>query len=187
MDRQQLQLLREYQDGAWDEWDTQTRPRLLKFFVFHGVGREESSDLTQETLRRVARRIALFPIEDHERLEAWVFTIARHVYVGWVRTRKRRPDPVTLEGGREPAVHPDEWVPGEVFDIRDLTPPLQRALAGLSPRQREFFILRHIHGMEPCEIAAKHGCAPGTVYQHLTAAKRRLKTVLESWLGKVVR
>jgi RNA polymerase sigma factor (sigma-70 family) len=186
MDSQELRLLKEMQDGAWRAWDVKTRPGLWRFFVYHGVRREEADDLTQETLRRVASRIRAFPLEDHEKVEGWVYTIAGRVCAEWVRKRIKRPPPLPLDEVRETAALPHEPVTDEVFDVRDLAPPLRRALAKLSPRQHTFFILRHIHGMEPCEIAARHGCTAGTVYQTLTTAKRRLRDKLEGLLGEAV-
>ncbi len=58
---------------------------LSKFF-YGRVPSVDAEDLLQECYLKVSR--GLPELEDHERLSAWVFTIARNVVVDYFRTKK---------------------------------------------------------------------------------------------------
>jgi RNA polymerase sigma factor (sigma-70 family) len=185
MEEHQLELLKRYDRDAWERWDREIRPRLRLFFIGLRATRSEVyDDLTQETLRKVARRISTFRDGDHLYFEAWVYRTARRTYLDWVRSSVRSRETGLVNEGQEPSVDPDLRSLEDGFDTRDLNPALHWALSRLSPRQRAFFIDRHVHGLEPRRIAIREGCAPGTVYQTLAEAKKKLRDLLAARKGK---
>ena len=87
--------------------------------------------------------------------------------VGWVRFDLDVHD----RAGREPA--PDAVVAGEQLRQR-----LQRALAGLPPRQREALVLRRYHDLSQRDIAAAMGTSEGAVESLLVRALETLRREL---------
>lgn len=82
-----------------------------------------------------------------------------------ISTRGRLPDPVD-------AAHRGE--------VREL---LRTALARLSPREREAFVLRDLEGLATADVAERLGIEAGTVRSLLTLARRRLRRLLGPALG----
>lgn len=140
----------------------------------------DAEDLYQATLMKVAEGMRGYRHQGS--FEAWVFRIARNVFLD--RQKKRRVDEAPLPE-RLP-VHHD---PGG----RLLTGSFERALAeavdGLTPKLREVFVLRHHAELSFKEIAEVLQAPLGTVLARMTYAMRALRPRLEGWrrerLGEV--
>lgn len=136
-------------------------------------------------MRRFAARLAPWP-ESEELLQdavaaAWKhrqrFDPARGTARAWLlaivadhdRRRRRRRALPTSSLKAEPAAPTDE---------RDLD--LERAIAGLSVRQRQALTLHYYLDLPVAEIAAVMDCREGTVKATLAAARSRLRERLEA-------
>jgi RNA polymerase sigma-70 factor (ECF subfamily) len=100
-----------------------------------------------------------------------LLAIARNLMIDWFRRSDRidlTPDlPEDLEG--DEALRPS-----------GVEPELERALAGLSDREREVIALRFGGDMSGAEIAALVSLSVDNVHQILSRALRKLRTQLES-------
>jgi len=171
-------------------------PRILSFFLHHGISRLEAEDLTQETLLRAYRRIDL--LRDEATLNTWLLTIASNIWKNQLRYQsasKRRGETFSI-------AHLDslEGVEGEAAEIApDLRsvpqiPPerpesleavlgeerrkiLEEALENLPGQMRRILLLR-AHGLTYREIAAAMNLSVDTVGAHISQAKSRLRTKL---------
>ncbi len=68
--------------------------------------------------------------------------------------------------------------PEEVAHSRELAEMLRTALAALTPREREAFVLRDLSGNSTAETAKTLGVTEATVRSLLTLARRRLRKLL---------
>ncbi len=139
-------------------------------FVLRRVGsRPLAEDLTQEAFLRAWRARRSFREETSVR--GWLVAIAANVVRDDARRRRRRvaevPEPEHLD---VPAFDdPAERVSGNESLVA-----LRDALAALSPRQREMFLLRERDGLSYADIAAALQCPVGTVMSGLSRARARL-------------
>jgi DNA-directed RNA polymerase specialized sigma24 family protein len=121
--------------------------------------RTESEDVAQETMARALvrwRRVA-----DHA--EPWVVRVAGNLAIDHARKRSRRR---ALPGTDVPG--PD----GRYID-------LQRALLGLSARQRDVVVMRYLADLPEVDVAATLKCSVGTVRTHAARGLAALRRMLE--------
>ncbi|MEQ8764001.1 MAG: sigma-70 family RNA polymerase sigma factor [Planctomycetota bacterium] len=83
------QFVQEDRPDLFFEIDQRYRPILLGFARRSGFSAEESEDIAQETLMRVAKSAAQFD-SSKGRLKSWLFQIARNCVVDAHRSRGRR-------------------------------------------------------------------------------------------------
>lgn len=79
---------------------------------------------------------------------------------------------------RDPTPEPDRRHHG-----REIEKHLRRALATLSRRSAEIFVLRYFEGLDNTEIANQLGTSTGTVAVTLHRAKARLREHMEPFMG----
>lgn len=125
--------------------------------------RAEAEDVAQEAL---ARAFVHWP-RVHTYAEPWVVRVAGNLAIGSWRKNRR------LRGLTDTDLTAEVGGPGaDRVELR-------RALGGLSRRQREVVVLRHLAGFSEKETAAALGCSPGSVKQHgsrgLAALKEQLR------------
>jgi RNA polymerase sigma-70 factor (ECF subfamily) len=65
---------------------------------------------------------------------------------------------------------------GEVLELRD---EIERALAALSPEQREAFLLRHVEGLSYEEMVEATGAGVSALKMRVKRASERLKVLLD--------
>ncbi|MGH9394628.1 MAG: RNA polymerase sigma factor [Terriglobales bacterium] len=141
--------------------------RLLRYLTALTANPALAEDLFQETWLRVLERGRQYKPE--HRFEAWLFAIARHLFLDRVR---RKPE-ISLgaadgeEGeGFEPAT-PAAASPYEMFRAEEERQGMQRALMGLSAVHREVLVLRFQEELRLDEIAAITGASLSTVKSRL--------------------
>jgi RNA polymerase sigma factor (sigma-70 family) len=139
------------------------------FFAYRVSRREEAEDLTQTAWERALRA---WPRYDPVRAQplTWLMAIARNLLVDHYRA-DRPTEPIDgdegalgAEGEPEPA---------------GVAPELERALAQLSPREREVIALRYGADLRGPEIAELTDTSLGSVQQALSRALRRLRELME--------
>lgn len=132
-----------------------------------------AEDLLQETFIRVYRGRQAY--QPSSRFRTWLFTIARHLAVDHFRRQQIawEEDPAALDAAvaSERAEHRVE--------ASELVERLERALAQLSPKQREVILLSRFAGMDAAEVARVTDSTPGAVRVELHRALRRLKSLIE--------
>ena len=133
-----------------------------------GLSVHDAEDLTQDVFLRVVRALASY--EDRQMERAWVFRIARNVWLDHLRAR-----------GRAPGVEP--------LDDRQVvtTPPAQvdraaldEALARIGEAEREAFLMREVGGLGYAEIAEATGTTPGAVRSRIHRGRLKLRHTLEN-------
>src|ERR1700688_2696018 len=150
-------------------------------FAYRLTGNEaDARDLTQDAFIRVYRAWRSF--QPGTSFLSWIYRIVTNLYRDELRKRKGRyqeeiPDdnaPQAYGGQRPLAVTPiDDYVE------RQFSEPLSRALALLSPDQRQVVVLADIEEYSYQEIAEIMGCSIGTVRSRLHRARALLRRLVE--------
>jgi RNA polymerase sigma-70 factor, ECF subfamily len=147
------------------------RPRLFSFLARLSRRRDVAEDLLEETWLRLVARCG--DLSDDTCLGAWLFTVARNLYLSWCRHRA-----VDESAGTElvpswPALAPGE-TPFEATSRTETERRLETALALLPARDREVLLLVGVQGFTPSEAAAAFGLAPQALRKRLQRARERL-------------
>ncbi|MGH7729264.1 MAG: sigma-70 family RNA polymerase sigma factor [Vulcanimicrobiaceae bacterium] len=150
-------------------------------FAYRLAGNEsDAADLTQEAFLRVYKAWRSF--QPGTSFLAWIYRIVTNLYRDELRRRKGRyfeeiPEdnaPQRFGGQRPLATTPiDDLVDAELDE------PLSRALAQLSPDQRQVVLLADIEEYSYQEIAEIVGCSIGTVRSRLHRARSLLRRLIE--------
>lgn len=142
-------------------------------FVWRMLGDgARSDDLTQEVWLRVVR--GLPRLEAPDRFPAWLFTVARRVVHDELRRSYRAVE-------TDPNVAPDDAAATSDDDgIADLLDRLEidRALAVLTPRDRETVVLFHLGELTLTDVARILEVPTGTVKSRLHRARQQLSEEL---------
>ncbi|MDQ2857441.1 MAG: sigma-70 family RNA polymerase sigma factor [Candidatus Eremiobacteraeota bacterium] len=150
-------------------------------FAFRLTNNEaDARDLTQDAFIRVYRAWRSF--EPGTSFLSWIYRIVTNLYRDELRRRKGRfheeiPEdnaPQEFSGHRPLAVTPiDDYVESQLGE------PMSRALAQLSPDQRQVVILADIEEYSYQEIAEIMACSIGTVRSRLHRARALLRRLVE--------
>ncbi|MEW6448080.1 MAG: sigma-70 family RNA polymerase sigma factor [Bacillota bacterium] len=143
----------------------------LTYRYFSGLGlvREDAEDLAQETL--VAAYLHLDGVRPGK-LKAWLFTVARHKYIDWLR---RAPKGVVLVNFPAEELVDGARGPEEAVLAGAAREAVAAALNRLSPPERALLALKHNLGLSTEEIAAALKTKPNTVKVRLFRARQKFK------------
>ena len=157
---------------------------LTGFFRRQGADHSESEDLAQDVLMRMVQRAATY--ESQERFAAYVFRVARNVWIDSRRRKAARPKPVRLETEDSDAarikIDPIDpgAAPGHKLEVTDEANRVADALAHLSPNHREVFELGVLQELPYVEIGQLLSVPVGTVKSRMFHAMRTLRELLEN-------
>jgi RNA polymerase sigma-70 factor (ECF subfamily) len=144
-------------------------PDVYRFALWLTGNRQEAEDITSDTFVRAWVRIHTIRTET---LKAYLFTIARNIYLEQLRKGKRQ---VALNDVYpDPAPQPDKVVESQLDILR-----VQRFLLILPEIDRAAFVLRVQHQLPCAEIARVLGLS-------LSAAKVKIHRVRKKLLASFV-
>lgn len=152
--------------------------RELQRYLARWIGcRETASDLTQETLLRVAQQ----PEQRGEtNFRAYLYRTAHNLAVDHVRQQKRRLTR-TVPPDQLGDVPDDAPSAERAADARYRLDLLNRAIAELPDLTQRIFVLNRIEGFTYLEVARRLGISESSVQKHLAKAlyhaMQRLKEV----------
>jgi RNA polymerase sigma-70 factor (ECF subfamily) len=126
----------------------------------------DAEDLTQEVFLRVLRGLSRY--EERQTERAWVFRIARNVWIDHLRARDRAPASSPRGDPRGPATPP-----GQVARAA-----LDEALARIGDTEREAFLMREVAGLGYAEIAEATGTTPDAVRSRIHRGRLALRQAL---------
>jgi RNA polymerase sigma-70 factor (ECF subfamily) len=148
-------------------------PRLRRFGTALTGSAADGDDLVQASCERALQRAGQLRAE--ERLDAWMYSIMRSVWIDELRARRvRRHEPIesaeTVVGDR-----------GEDTTEASLTlASVRRALAMLPDDQRTVLVLVCVDGLRYREAADVLGIAVGTVMSRLARGRQALHEKFEA-------
>ena len=145
---------------AFTELMRVAQPHVWRF-VRHILGDDEqAADVTQDTFLRVHRSLPSFRFD--ARFSTWLFRIARHAAVDELRRSGRRQRLVAA------------ITPPEASADGALGTELKAALAALSPRLREAFVVVEVFGLAYQDAGEVLGVPTGTVKSRVFRARLEL-------------
>lgn len=164
--------LRRREPAAAGEFLDRFGPDLLAFLARYTGSRTDAEDLFQDVCLRLVERL---PGYAHRgRFRGWLYTIAANAARDHLRRRAGEAR-VLREAAADGLVAGGE----ATAEIREALERLPGALQGLTPEQREVFLLRTHAGLSFREIAESLGCPLNTALGRMHDAVRRLRDALE--------
>lgn len=162
-----MELVLSGRSDAFEPLVTPYRKALLTMAYRLCHNWEDAGELSQETLIRVYRYLRSFDCS--RSFKNWMLQILVNV---WRNSRKKRPDEEAL---REWAVASPGESPEEEHDRKEVRSQLLACLDGLSPREREVFLLRDIEELSIQETAQALGVSPLSVRVRLSLARKKIR------------
>jgi RNA polymerase sigma-70 factor, ECF subfamily len=145
-------------------------PRIRAMAVVRTRDPDLARDLTQDTLLAVLQAMRKGQVRDGDRIEGFVAGVTRNVINNYRRRSLRHPESPLDEDTPAIAVDDDRDGP----ERRRL---MARALAELTPADRQILLLTLVEGLKPGEIAHKIGVSADVAR---TRKSRALKRILEA-------
>jgi RNA polymerase sigma-70 factor, ECF subfamily len=141
-------------------------------FAYRLTGNEaDASDLTQEAFIRVYRAWRSF--RPGTSFLSWIYRIVTNLHRDELRRRKGRYQEEIPDDGALPSVEPiEEYVESH------LSESVAKALAELSPEQRQIVLLADVEECSYQEIGKIVGCSVGTVRSRLHRARGQLRNLV---------
>jgi len=148
------------------------KDQLYNYLFWMTGNRTEAEDVLQETFLRYYKYGD--PVENPK---AWLFKVARNVYLKRQRKRSRE---VSLELVEANPVLPGMQV---ALEREELIRKVREGLRRLKDHHREVIILRYMEGLSYEEMAAVLGENVGTIKSRLNRAKEKLREKLILYMG----
>jgi RNA polymerase sigma factor (sigma-70 family) len=151
-------------------------PRIRAYLLKLTRDRQAAEDLMQETMLAIWRKAGQFD-PGRGQASAWIFTIARNIWIdAWRKQKRPAIDP------DDPALTPDpEPDAPERMELKQSGAALHAALKTLPPEQVELIRLSFFDEASHSTIAAQTGLPIGTVKSRIRLAFGRLRAALEEF------
>ena len=140
-------------------------PRLRRYAMTLTRSASEAEDLAQAACERALRAQARW--QEGTRLDAWLFSIARNLWIDQLRKRRR-------EGAGEALdLHPElQGEDGRQVTETSLTAgSVQQALEEMPPEQRDLLLLVCVDGLSYRDASDRLSIPIGTVMSRLSRAR----------------
>lgn len=174
MDEKETRLVELVLGGRTDAFEPLVTPyrRLLLTLAYRLCRNvEEAKEISQETLLRAFRYLGSF---DRKRsFKNWLLQIEMNV---WRSLGARAANEGTL---RELAAQNTTEDPGERLAGNEVREKLLACLDGLSPREREVFLLRDLEGRSIKETAGVLRTSEISVRVHLSRARAKIRELVK--------
>jgi RNA polymerase sigma-70 factor, ECF subfamily len=157
--------------SAFNRLYAEQRARVYGFLYRLAGARDRADDLFQETWLRVARSFAGGAAAEVEDEEAWLFTIARNVFLS---ARRARTVETRAAGALTLVPRPAEPTPERLAQAHQGAAALETALAALSEEDRTILWLVAAEDLDQRQVAAIMGIGYAAVRQRLARARARL-------------
>jgi RNA polymerase sigma-70 factor (ECF subfamily) len=167
--------LREGSAAAFDAVHEAFQTRLFTFLLRLCRRRDVAEDLLEETwLRLVKHARGLRP---DTRLAPWLFTVARHLHVSYVRSRVLEDSAAAGLMALWPS-SVERASPFEETAANELQRRIERALASLPAASREAVLLVGVAGLDYADAAEVCGVTPEALRQRVSRARASLALAL---------
>jgi RNA polymerase sigma-70 factor, ECF subfamily len=180
MDAQLMCRVREGDVHSYTVLLDQHRKPLIRFL--HRIVQNENvaEDLAQEVFLRVYRSRATY--EPTAKFTTWLFRIATHVAINWLRDKRNERNRETLDlenGDRTHPELPDRNPTAEECLLESVkAQEIRDAIEALPENQRAAVILHKYHELAYSGIARVLNCSEGAVKSLLFRAYERLRSQL---------
>jgi RNA polymerase sigma-70 factor (ECF subfamily) len=150
-------------------------PEVRRYLHRLGASAGDIDDLVQGTFLELMRAAARF--DPSQSARAWLFGVATFMLRRQRRSLGRALARLALWKSASTHEAPPA-TPLELMEGEELTRRVERALARLSPKKREVFVLVTLEGLSGDETARTLGIPVSTVWTRLHHARRELRAAL---------
>lgn len=161
--------------SEFEQWFDQDMPRLFNYLSYRISDRAAVEDLTAAICEKGVQNLHRYDPARSD-MAGWMFGIARHELLHYLRTQRRRPPPLSLDS------LPELIASGETVEERaarlDLTRAALRHLGKLSEREQDILALRYGADLPSHEIARMVGMTAGNTRVTLHRALEKLRHLL---------
>ena len=161
--------------GAIDAWYRAEHPQVWRLCLGLLADATEADDLAQDAMLKLLDTLDRW--DPARSWAAWRNTVVLNLGRDRLRRRATR---ASYEGAAETAALFSRPLPSpdDAARASEVREALTRALSGLTPREREAFVLVDLSGVPAAQAAESMDVAEATVRSLLTLARRRLRTLL---------
>ncbi len=151
--------------------------RIYSFLLRLVGDTHDAEDLAQIVFLKAFRSLESF--DQSRAFHSWLFAIAHHAALDFLRARKVN---LSLDHDEDPIDPADEADgPERLSEIAIDGALLQRLIAALPPLYREALLLRHIEGLSVEDVAVSLGIPEGTVKIRLFRARELMRRKWEAF------
>jgi RNA polymerase sigma factor (sigma-70 family) len=168
--------LREGDADAFDAIHEAFHGRLFTFLLRLSRRHDVAEDLLEETWLRLVKHAPR--LRSDTRLGPWLFTVARHLHVSYVRSRVLEDSAVAGLLGLWP-FSVEASSPFEATAANELQRRIECALASMSATSREVLLLVAVGGLDHGDAADVCGITPEALRQRLSRARAALAQALD--------
>ena len=142
--------------------------------------REIVSDLTQETLVKIAKNIER--LHDSKHFKPWANRIALNIFYDFIRKDSRHTQPVSIEDINSANLEDRKEEPLERCMASELGCLIKNCILSLPIHSRVAIVLREFEGMSYSDIANITHTTVGTVKSRISRARIKLQEELNEYL-----
>ena len=163
--------------SAFDQVHAALNTRLFNFLLRLSRRRDVAEDLLEETWLRLVKHAKR--LRPETRLTAWLFTVARNLYVSYQRSRMLEETHAASLIGLWPSGS-TRLSPFEETATNETERRIEAALAALPATYREVLLLVGVEGFRPVDAAEVCGISPEALRQRLSRARALLTRQMEA-------
>ncbi|PWT86183.1 MAG: hypothetical protein C5B57_01560 [Blastocatellia bacterium] len=160
-------------DALYEAFNT----RLYTFLLRLSRRVDVAEDLLEETWLRVVKHARR--LRKDTRLGPWLFTVARNLYVSYVRARLSEDSAMAGLMALWP-FSIERSSPFEAAAASELERRIERALASMPAASREVLLVVCVAGLDQSDAADVFGVTPETLRQRLRRARTALARALDA-------
>jgi RNA polymerase sigma factor (sigma-70 family) len=174
-----VERLRAGDPGAFDAIHEVLNTRLFTFLLRLSRRRDVAEDLLEETWLRLVKHAGR--LRPDTRIAPWLFTVARHLYVSYVRSRVLEDSATAGLMSLWPfsPLNTGQPSPFEAAAASELHRRVDRALASMPATSREVLLLVAVAGLDHSDAADVCGITPEALRQRLSRARALLARALD--------
>ena len=171
-----VRALKRGEEAAFDAIYKAHRAKVYSFLLRLGRDKNVAEELLEETWLRLVSRA--HTLADDSRILAWLFTVARNLFLSYCRARRmdaaRVQELTHFESRRSCDKSPFDATAGNELERK-----IEAALDQLPFDQREALLLVAIEGFTPSEAAQVCDVRPEAMRQRLSRARATMASKLE--------
>ena len=143
-----------------------------------GNNAAEADEVFSEAWQRAIKKLPKY--QDSGKFSAWLFRVARNIYIDRLRHNKPEKFVTTDSDDSMELSGVTDFSPDRQLGTLDISAAVNAALDSLQQEQREVFLLREEGELSFKEIAEIQHCSLGTVLSRMRYALKKLRTFLEN-------
>ncbi|MCE9613111.1 MAG: sigma-70 family RNA polymerase sigma factor [Lentisphaerae bacterium] len=165
-------------ESAFDDLMQRYKQPIVSFVYRMTGDADAAQDVAQDIFVKVYRAIPAFRPTPRSRFSTWLFQVARHAALDYLRHRSRRPPSLASTGATADAEQAGPDTVSADVARREVAQAVAHAVAQLPEDQRTALVLSEYEGLTDADIAAIMRCSAKSVEARLYRARHALRKSL---------